>query len=205
MNIQMAERPQCWGELDVAMFGLVRSWDGVEAAHPITYGMMIDHDRLWFVASHSQPAVVHPEVEGRSFGQDLWKYDCVELFLCDKRSGRYVEFNLAANGAWWSAEFKSARRRVNYTEKPYPGVEVFADTLQGGGWLAAMAIPLQRLRGQFDLGEQTTMNVAAISESPQQVFYSANQLPGAQPDFHQPEAFSALRLYRTEDLPEAFQ
>ncbi len=201
MNVQIAERPQDWGSLDVAMFGLTQSWEGDVSEAPLIYGLIVDHDRLWFVASHSEAAVVHPDAAAGSFQRDLWKYDCVELFISDAKTGRYLEVNLAANGAWWSAEFKGSRRRVNAKEKPFPSVEVFADTAIEGGWVAAISLPLDHLKCKFGMDKTTCMNVTAITGSPNQTFYSANSLAGEEPDFHQPEQFSTMKLFHSKDLP----
>jgi hypothetical protein len=44
-----------------------------------------------------------------NFLAELWRHDVAELFIADPASGRYFEFNLAPNGAWWSCEFTAPR------------------------------------------------------------------------------------------------
>jgi hypothetical protein len=125
---------------------------------------------LWFLAHHRRPADLHPAARPGGFQAELWRYDVAELFLSHPGSGRYFEFNLAPNGAWWCCEFTAARRRAESIDIAMPEVATFADLAADGSWLAAMAI------------------------SPDQRFVSAADLGGGAPDFHRPLVFPEVKF-----------
>jgi hypothetical protein len=192
MTIFTSPGPLVWGKLDVPMLGLERDWQGMAVRPPAAYSLAMDARRLWFIAHHRRSARLHPLARPGRFQADLWLHDVAELFIADPVSGRYFEFNLAPNGAWWSCEFTAARIREEAADIVMPEVATFADIAADGAWLAAMAIPLDLLRARLDFGPRSRVNVALILESPVQRFVSAADLGGGAPDFHQPQRFSEL-------------
>jgi hypothetical protein len=192
MTIFTSPRPLAWGELAVPMFGLVKDLHGNVLETPAAFSLVVDPNYLWFIANHRKPAKLHPKARPGAFQSELWRYDVAELFLADPLSGRYFEFNLAANGGWWTCEFTAPRVRAEQVEIPMPDVATFSDMAPDGAWLAAMAIPLDLLRARLDFGPSSRVNVAMILESPDQKFISATDLGGGEPDFHQPQRFSKL-------------
>lgn len=199
MTIFTSPSPLMWGELDVPMLGLMKDWHGTPIQPPAAFSLAEDEQRLWFVAHHRKPAVLHPTARPGDFQAELWKYDVAELFIADPVTGRYFEFNLAPNGAWWSCEFTAARVRAEETDIVMPEVATFSDMAPDGSWVAAMAIPLSLLRARLDFGPQSRINVAMILDSPDQKFVTAVDLSGGEPDFHQPQKFSERSL---TPLPE---
>ena len=189
MTIFTSPRPLVWGELDVPLFGLGKDMHGAALQAAAAFSVVTDARRLWFIANHRQPARLHPQARPGAFQTELWRYDVAELFLADPVSGRYFEFNLAPNGAWWSCEFTAPRVRADEVEIAMPEVATFSEMSADGSWLAAMAIPLDLLRARLDFGPGTRMNVTMILESPEQKFASATDLGGGEPDFHQPRRF----------------
>lgn len=189
MTIFTSPRPLAWGELDVPMFGLATDLAGDALKVPAGFSLVMDKWRLWFLASHRQPAKLHPQARPGAFQADLWQHDVAELFLADPDSGRYFEFNLAANGAWWSCEFTAPRERAEAGDIAMPEVATFSDMAPDGAWVAALALPLPLLRARLDFGPATRLNVTMILESPAQKFASAANLGGGRPDFHQPSKF----------------
>lgn len=189
MTIFTSPRPLVWGELDVPLFGLGKDLHGAALQAPAAFSVVTDARRLWFIASHRKPARLHPQARPGAFQTELWRYDVAELFLADPASGRYFEFNLAPNGAWWSCEFTAPRARADAAEIAMPEVATFSEMSADGSWLAAMAIPLDLLRARLDFGPATRMNVTMILESPAQKFASASDLGAGEPDFHQPRLF----------------
>jgi hypothetical protein len=189
MTIFTSERPLRWGELDVPMLGLEKDWQGAGLQPPAAYSLVRDGRLLWFIAHHRRAARLHPLARPGMFQADLWRYDVAELFIADPVSGRYFEFHLAANGAWWSCEFTAPRQRAEEMDIAMPEVATFSEMAPDGAWVAAMAIPLDLLRARLDFGLRTCANVALILESPQQRFLSAADLGGGAPDFHQPQRF----------------
>ena len=199
MTIFTSPRPLVWGELDVPLFGLARDVHGAALQVPVAFSVVMDEWRLWLMVNHRRPARIHPQARPGLFQANLWQYDVAELFLGDPVSGRYFEFNLAPNGAWWSCEFTAPRVRADTADIAMPEVATFSDMAPDGSWLAAMAIPLGLLRARLDFGPATRMNVAMILESPEQKFISATDLGGGEPDFHQPARFSPVSFTH---LPE---
>ncbi len=199
MTIFTSPRPLVWGELDVPLLGLETDLHGAALQAPVAFSVVVDGRYLWFTVNHRKPARIHPQARPGAFQAELWRYDVAELFLADPASGRYFEFNLAANGAWWSCEFTAPRVRADEAEIAMPEVASFSDLAPDGSWLAAMAIPLDLLRARLDFGPETRMNVTMILESPAQKFVSACDLGTGEPDFHQPERFSPVNFL---PLPE---
>jgi len=181
-----------WGELDVPMLGLEKDWYGAPLQPPAAYSLAMDGRRLWFIAYHRKAAQLHPMARPGMFQAELWRHDVAELFLADPVSGRYFEFNLAPNGAWWSCEFTAARVRAEEIDISMPEIATFAEMAVDGAWLAAMAIPLDLLKARLNFGVGTLANVTMILGSPDQRFVTATDLGSGEPDFHRPERFSAL-------------
>ncbi|MEO7100685.1 MAG: hypothetical protein ABI162_15090 [Luteolibacter sp.] len=192
MTIFTSAEPLIWGELDVPMFGLGKDWFGNVFEPAAGFSLVMDQHRLWFIANHRKPAELHPRSRPGAFQSELWRYDVAELFIADPASGRYFEFNLAPNGAWWTCEFTAPRVRAEESEIAMPEVATFAEMAPDGSWLAAMAVPLYLLKARLDFGAETRINVAMILESPAQKFLSASNLATGEPDFHQPHAFSKI-------------
>jgi hypothetical protein len=192
MTIFTSSRPLRWGQLDVPMLGLAKDWVGAPVQAPAAVSLAMDDQRLWFIAHHRRAAQLHPLARPGMFQAELWRYDVAELFIADPVSGRYFEFNLAPNGAWWSCEFTAARVRAEPMDIVMPEVATFSDMAADGAWLAAMAIPLDLLRARLDFGLRSRVNVTLILESPAQKFVSAADLGGGEPDFHRPQQFPEL-------------
>lgn len=174
------------------MLGLERDWFGNRLDPPAGFCLVTDPGHLWFIAHHRRAADLHPMARPGMFQAELWKHDVAELFLADPAGGRYFEFNLAPNGAWWSCEFTAPRVREEETEIAMPGVATYADLAADGAWVAAMALPLDLLRARLDFGPHTRANVTMILESPAQRFLSAADLGGGDPDFHLPQRFPTV-------------
>lgn len=190
MTVFTSPRQLVWGALDVPLLGLHTDLDGTPLEDPAAFSIVSDAERLWLIANHRKPARLHPQARPGAFQTGLWRHDVAELFLADPVSGRYFEFNLAPNGAWWSCEFTAPRVRAEELEIAMPEVATFSEMTPDGSWLAALAIPLRLLEARLDFGPGTRLNVAMILESPQQRFLSAVNLGEGGPDFHQPQKFS---------------
>ncbi|MFU8892824.1 MAG: hypothetical protein ACNA8L_04275 [Luteolibacter sp.] len=194
MMIFESDTPLEWGALDLPMLGIGCDWHGAPMEPVPGYALACDPGHLWFVAHHRAPARSHPDSRPGLFCADLWVHDVAEFFLLDPASGRYLEFNLAANAAWWSCEFTAARQRADSADVAVPGVRTWADLSPDGAWLAAMAVPLDVLRARIGFGAATRMNVCMILGTPEQRFFSAIPLGLGDPDFHRPESFAEVRF-----------
>jgi hypothetical protein len=194
MTIFTSPRPLQWGALDVPLLGIAKDWHGAPVEPAAGFALATDDRRLWFIAHHRAAARLHPQARPGVFQRDLWKHDVAELFLADSASGRYFEFNLAPNGAWWSCEFTAPRVRAEACDIAMPEVATFADLAADGAWVAAMAIPLDLLKARLDFGPQSRANVTMVLGSPEQRFLTAADLGGGEPDFHRPERFPQVKF-----------
>ena len=199
MTIFTSPRPLVWGELDVPILGISKDCHGAPLDPPAGFALAMDATRLWFIAHHRKAAEIHPQARPGRFQAELWKYDVAELFIVDPPSERYLEFNLAPNGAWWSCEFTAPRVRAEDVDIEMPDVATFSDMSPDGSWVAAMAIPLDLLRARLDFGTGSRANVTFILESPRQRFITASDLGEGEPDFHLPALFPEISL---APLPE---
>lgn len=200
MTIFTSPSPLQWGELDVPLIGITKDWHGAPVEPAAGFSLAVDERRLWFIAHHRAAARLHPQARPGMFQADLWKHDVAELFIADPVSGRYFEFNLAPNGAWWSCEFTAPRVRAEECDIAMPEVATFADMAADGSWVAAMAIPLDLLKARIDFGPESRANVTFVLGSPEQRFLTASHPGGGTPDFHQPERFPQV-VFR--ELPES--
>ena len=192
MTVFTSPQRLIWGELDVPLFGLAKDLDGILLQEPAAFSLVVDAQHLWFIASHRKSARLHPQARPGRFQAELWRHDVAELFLFDPVSGRYFEFNLAPNGAWWTCEFIAPRVRADLAEIAMPEVATFSELSADGSWVAAMAIPVDLLKARLNFGNETHVNVTMIIESPVQKFISATDLGPGEPNFHQPEQFPKI-------------
>jgi hypothetical protein len=192
MTVIRSAKPLVWGEMDVPLFGIGKDWYGSEFAPQAAFCVAVDSRSLWFIATHGKAAKIHPAARPGRFTPELWKHDVAELFLSDPTSGRYFEFNLAPNGAWWSCEFTAPRKRAEEVDIVFPEVATFAELAPNGGWVAAMAIPRDLLEARLDFKEGSRMNVTYILNSPEQRFLTAVDLGPGEPDFHRPDRFTPV-------------
>lgn len=189
MTIFTSVRPLVWGQLEVPMLGLEHDWQGAPLQPPAAYSLALDEQRLWFIVHHRRAAQLHPLARPGRFQAELWRYDVAELFIADPGSGRYFEFNLAPNGAWWCCEFAAPRIRAEEMDIAMPEVATFSDLAADGAWLAAMAIPLDLLKARLDFGPRSRVNVALMLEAPARTLVTAADLGDGGADFHQPHRF----------------
>lgn len=154
----------------------------------------MDHQRLWFIATHREPATLHPQARPGKFVANLWQYDVAELFIAAPSGDRYFEFNLAPNGSWWSCEFKGPRNREEEIDIAMPEVAAFSELAPDGGWVAALSIPLDLLRARVDFGPRAMGNVTFILEHPASKYLSAANLGDGELDFHRPSHFMPFQF-----------
>ncbi len=194
MTIFTCPTPLLWGNLDVPLLGLDKDLTGEPLLPAAAYSLVMDPARLWFVATHRAAATIHPDARPGGFLAGLWQHDVAELFIADPVSGRYLEFNLAPNGAWWTCEFTAPRVREDEMDIAMPDVATFSELAADGTWVAAMSLPLDLLRARIGFGETSRANVTMILGSPTQRFLSASDLGQGEPDFHQPDRFREVRF-----------
>ncbi|MGJ8697849.1 MAG: hypothetical protein ACSHYF_16140 [Verrucomicrobiaceae bacterium] len=163
---------------------LKSDWFGASSCHLPRFQCLLSPTHFHFLAGDQITPVIHPDARPGKFQLELWKFDLAEFFLASP-DGSYLEFNLAPNGSWWSSFFNSPRNPLDLP--PLHGVETVAKIFPSG-WRAMASIPLHQLPPLTD----ARLNVTFILGSPRQRFFTAAPLPGAEPDFHQPDHFLQL-------------
>jgi hypothetical protein len=171
-------------------------WYGAVLSPPLGFTLATDSANFWFIATRQAPATCRPDAQTGSFAEGLWEYDVAELFLANPESGAYLEFNLAPNGAWWAAKFIAPRIHANNQPDFSSITTSYREDGSDGKWRAAICVPVALLEKEIGYGAETTANVTAILNFPLQTFHSACKMPGAVPDFHQPESFGRLSVVR---------
>jgi len=169
-------------------------WYQEAITHPPKFALLIDSEQLTFTVKHSTKTFDHPEAEEKTFLPELWKYDVSELFLADPSSGHYVELNLNSCGSWWSCEFIGIRKPKHIPDSAPEGI--YTERLKKNSLLySSVNIPLKYLRTDVEIDiENATGNVSFITNSPNQRFLTYSDLPGKEPDFHQPNFFSNIKI-----------
>lgn len=158
-------------------------WFGHSIQHPLGWRLTETNIGFRFDAQRDAVGSSHPRSQPGVFREELWRSEVAEIFFSDLRRERYLEINLAPNGAWWLCAFDGVRQR----NKVQPDVSgVCSRQLTGGdSWSAEIFLPRQVFRGF----EPHFFNVTAILDCEPQRFLSTCHLPGVEPDFHQPAAF----------------
>jgi hypothetical protein len=162
-----------------------RLWNGAPAAAELrgALELSLEGDALAVRAELRQPGA--PRVPAAPPGTrvaNLWEYDVVECFLAGA-GGRYLEIELGAGGHFLVLSFRARRVRASSHEGLASRVEHGAIR---GGWWSALRLPRALLPPGIRAG-----NAFAIAGGE---LLAHQPVPGAAPDFHQPDAWPPLRL-----------
>jgi hypothetical protein len=166
-------------------------WSGVVMPQALRWCLARDPERLW--VSIELPA---PPSEPRKHGlgdfvEGLWENNVVELFLLED-SGRYQEWNVSSDGAWWAMSFAGYREREPSPVKPEGvAIEIFAGADR---WLAILSVPIRSLAVR--LGDSTGVHVTGIVYSQEGVptYFSSAGSPSFNPDFHDHRCFKVAQF-----------
>lgn len=169
-----------------------RDWHDAPVAPPATFALACDDERLWLLAGRGAPPTLLPDAEPGTFVAGLWRCDVAELFLGRAGDDRYLELNVAPNGAWWSCEFAASRVRRCAHDVPLPGVVTYAAP-GAGGWRAALGVPLAAL-GERGVDDRTTANVTFVVDAPAPRYLTAAPPVAGAPDFHAPALRRPVRV-----------
>jgi hypothetical protein len=156
-------------------------WNGTRCPDPQRRGVLslgVDGSELEIAASfrRQRPARLPAAPQGTRVA-NLWEYDVVECFLVGA-GGRYLEVELGAAGHFLVLEFDAPRRRVNEFASLAPPLTFYEDALR---WYARLRLPLALLPPGLQ-----ALNAFAIAGGSH---FAHHAVPGAAPDFHQPDAF----------------
>lgn len=137
--------------------------------------------------------------DSRGFCEGLWKFDCGELFLLQPSTGRYLEINLAPNGAWWSCVFSGVRERDGATEPPR--IEVSESEWSPIGWKASFVLPMSEVVRCLGSSDNIFGNITAIlggcpdKDVPLENLHTIAPLEAV--DFHRPHEWVPLEQLET--------
>ncbi len=162
-------------------------WFGSAVEPPFEFRFHLTETELVFSARRRTPALLHPEAQEGKFQELLWKYDTAEFFIVSPGQERYLEFNLAPNGAWWSAVFTDPRV-VDPTVPAVPAGVIARGHADAAGWECEARLPLASL-AEMGLTPATApcrIAAAAILNSPEQIFLTTATDTSGKPDFHHP-------------------
>lgn len=166
------------------MQSLAHDWFDQPVSPALEYAFVLEEEALVFYAARQAPSMVHPQGQLGVFQEELWKYDAAEFFLSTPDGSRYMEFNLAPNGAWWSCIF-SGPRVVDACNPALEGVECHAHR-DGQAWSCSARIPLDYLKKLGLDPKKSRLALCSILNSPQQIFLTTAEPREGQPDFHTP-------------------
>ncbi len=136
------------------------------------------------------PSTAEPDRQGFVYG--LWREDCVELFIANPENGRYVEYNFAPSGAWWSRVFEDIRQPGDMGP---PSCNA-QGRMDADRWSIEAQIDLETIRnaigGEPDqwVGNLIVLVGGCDDDQPdRRNLHSLANLTSVQPDFHRPQDF----------------
>ena len=164
-------------------------WVGDVLPSPLWWVVALDPNHLWFAGSLPGGGVCIPHAKHGEFFEGLWEADVLELFIKDP-SGRYFEFNVSPQGAWWAMELCAYRERVSYLR--LPRVDLMETEVLLDRWTALVCLDRASLPMPISAG--STVHVSGIFHDDKPRYLSSNPVANVAPDFHHLEAFQRVSL-----------
>lgn len=162
---------------------LDREWFGRAVEPPFSFSFSVEGGELVFRAGRAA-ASLSAEAGAGLFAENLWHRDVAEFFVASPAADRYIEFNLSPRGAWWACLFAGPREAL--PAQPAPDFCRASGVFGAQGWDAQARVPLAFLEGIGLPLASCRLAVAAILESPEQIFLTTAPMQGPKPDFHRP-------------------
>lgn len=176
---------------------LDHDWFGKELSPAIRYILTVDPTYLFFAASIPY-APGYSNSTAAMFTEELWKHDVAECFIKDDEGPGYQEFNIAPNGAWWTAHFNSYRKS-NHSYTFNTDLVRVVSAAESSRWLAAIQFPRTQLGVKTEFGTRSKAAVSAIIGHDPRLFLTAATPSSKQPDFHALDHFLQIQPLK---LPE---
>lgn len=171
-------------ELEMDVFET--DWFGNTSEFKVSYALAVDPDSIIFIAAADKIPNLHPDSDAGEFIEGLWKYDVAEIFF-GYSDASYHEFNLDANGAFWSQYLVHYRKRSeqhNFNPKMIKTISLPCR----GSWKAAIQISNACFKEL-----PSSVHISFILHSNKEIYYSSK--PGrSEPDFHNSNCFEAIDL-----------
>lgn len=164
-------------------------WSGLALPRGLRWSIARDPERVWFSIELPVPASEPARHRPGEFVEGLWDFDVAEVFFMAP-SGRYQEWNMSSDGAWWAMSFIGYRERAGGARMP-SGVEVQVFS-EAESWCAIVSLPHASLG--VELRDLTRVHVSGIiysgGASPR--YLSSAGTPSFEPDFHDSRCFEAI-------------
>ena len=158
-------------------------------------GLDLHADGTVLFSASMKPAAQDRFQPGRNeFVTGLWKGNVMEWFLGNPGSGRYLEVHLSPGGQWWSCVFTAIRVPEIPAGRPLPlSLIQHRRDKTGKRWEASVQVPTavlcQLLNSSSFLDLRTNLCSTAYPVTGRPQYFSLAELPGAKPNFHQPDAW----------------
>ena len=172
---------------------LRREWYGTELPEPVRYAFRVVDGKLVYTASQRRAVKLHPTAKPGEFVEGLWEYDTAEFFVANAEGTRYMEFNLAPNGAWWACVFTEPRVR-DASVPPLPSVSTRGGIAPDGAWECRAELPLAYLEAIGINPANCRLAAAAIQNSPEYLYLTTSSDLHGEPDFHRPWSWAPTSL-----------
>ncbi len=164
-------------------------WHGEALSSPLWWVVALDPKHLWFAGSLPGGGVRIPHAKHGEFVEGLWEADVLELFI-KQPGGRYFEFNVSPQGAWWAMELSAYRERVSYLR--LPKVDLIETEVLSDRWTALVC--LERGSLPLDISAGSTLHVSGVFNDKKPRYLSSNPVANVAPDFHHLDAFQRVSL-----------
>lgn len=117
---------------------------------------------------------------------NLWKHTCFEIFLKQKNTDSYYEYNFSPSGEWNAYSFEGERRGMKeIAAQEEPIIENFLDSTKKYKVslnIKNLDIPLEEL----------SVSICAVIETPTEHQYFSTKHTSNKPDFHKQDSFISL-------------
>jgi len=160
-------------------------WFGEKLVRPFRASFAVQDERAAFHAVMPYAPPVADLHRRGDFVEGLWNDDVIELFVRD-HSGRYVEFNVSADGAWWFMPFTDYRTRAqDGCNPPETAISIVREDLQ---WQVRLSFDIDHLL-MFLSGVNLIHFSAIHYQGGAPVYLSSRRVLGGDPDFHVASCF----------------
>ncbi len=162
--------------------------------HECAYRLLVAEDGLQVSFLAKKPPLIIDLAQPNQFCEGLWRGDCGELWLASLESSRYIEVNLAPNGAWWTCVFSSPR--IRDLDCPPPQSQNLQSESLGQYWQASLVLPWTEVFRCLQSKEAPLANVTLVlggCDHPDEKLENLHSIVslGAH-DFHRPQDWVPL-------------
>ncbi len=181
---------------ELESFPLVHGWIQ-KSAPKVEAKIAFDPQNFFFLTRVSGQPGCDMNLEAGSFVEGLWNRDVAEIFIADAETGEYEEWNVSPTGAWWRCFFERARVPVpDRSRASSCHLELLSriETLSFQSGFIARRSDSKLLK---KAPAQLRINICAISGEREKSYFSFANLPGENPDFHQPGSFLKVDYLQT--------